>query len=122
MSYIFYKSLHFSGLFLMVLSLGAVACHQLQGGTKETFKNRKFFMKFHGLGLVISFVAGFGLMARAGYSFGSAQWLWIKILCWLIVGMYPVFFYRAKGGSKLPILGLLAVLLGAILTVEYKPF
>ena len=120
-SYLVYKILHFSGLFLMLTSLGAIASHRLQGGNKTNFKNRKFFSMLHGIGLLVSFVAGFGLMARAGYSFSSG-WPYVKMICWLIAGMYPVVFYRQKTPSKLPYMGLLAVLLVAILTVEYKPF
>lgn len=121
MSYVFYKILHFSGLFLMILSLGAIASHRLQGGTKENFKNRKFFSMFHGIGLLVSFVAGFGLMAKGQFSFASG-WPYVKMLCWLAAGMYPVIFYKQKEPTKLPYFGLLAVLLVAILTVEYKPF
>lgn len=121
MSYTFYKILHFSGLFMMLTSLGAIASHRLQGGTKQNFKNRKFFMMFHGIGLLISFVAGFGLMARAQFSFAMG-WPYVKVACWLLAGMYPVIFYKQKAESKLPYLGLLAILFVAILTVEYKPF
>lgn len=120
-SYTVYKLLHFSGLFVALLSLGAVASHRLQGGTKENFKNRKFFMLFHGIGLFVAFVAGFGLMARAGYSFASG-WVWVKMLVWITVGVYPVVFYKQKSNSKLPYFGLLAALLVAIYFVEYKPF
>ncbi len=119
MSYTFYKILHFSGLFLMLMSLGAIASHRLQGGSKENFKNRKFFSAFHGIGLLLSFVAGFGLMARGGFQF-TMGWPYIKILIWLILGMYPVIFYKQNPSSKLPLLSLMALVLLAILTVEYK--
>lgn len=118
MSYVFYKTLHFCGLFLVVTCLGAIASHRLQGGTKENFKNRKLFMALHGIGLLISFVAGFGLVAKGGYSF-SQPWLYIKMAVWLVVGMYPVIFYKQKTDSKLPLFGLFLVLLTGILTVEY---
>lgn len=122
MSYVFYKILHFSGLFLMIMSLGAIAAHRLQGGTKQDFKNRKMFMIFHGIGMLVSFVAGFGLMARAGYSFSTSGWLYVKLACWLIAGAYPTIFFKQKTSSKLPLFGLLATLLVAILFVEYKFF
>lgn len=121
MPYQIYHILHLIGLFLMVLPLGAIASHTLSGGNKSTMPQRKFYMALHGTGLLFVFVAGFGLMARAGYSFSNG-WIYIKILCWLVVGMYPVIFYKQKKGSKLPIVGLLATLLLAILFVEYKFF
>ncbi len=120
MDYTFWKFIHLSSLFVMLLSLGAVASHQLQGGTKENFKNRKFFMAFHGAALLIAFVAGFGLIAKAGYNFSSV-WIWGKIAIWLIAGMYPVIFYR-KGATKMPYLILMVLLIGAVYLVEYKPF
>lgn len=119
-SYTFYKVLHFSGIFIVLLGLGATASHILQGGTKETFKNRKFFMALHGAALTVAFIAGFGLIARAGYNF-SAGWIWGKMLIWLILGAYPVVLYK-KGQTKLPFLLLLGVLFTAIYLVEYKPF
>ena len=119
MSYTFYKLLHLSGIFLLLLSLGGIASHRLQGGTKANFKNRKFFMMFHGIGLLVSFVAGFGLMARAGYSFTSG-WIYVKLGVWLLLGMYPVIFYKQKENSRLPFIALLAALFTALLFVEYK--
>ena len=89
MTYTFYKMLHLSGLFVMLLSLGAVASHQLQGGTKANFKNRKFFMALHGIALFFVFLAGFGLIAKAGYNFSSG-WIWGKLVVWLIAGIYPI--------------------------------
>lgn len=121
MSYTFYKLLHFCGIFMVLLSLGAIASHRLQGGTKENFKNRKFFMGFHGVGLLLSFIAGFGLIAKAGFLFSSG-WIYVKLAVWLVLGMYPVIFYKQKQDSKLPYFGLLATLFIAILFVEYKFF
>jgi hypothetical protein len=119
MSYTFYKLLHLSGLFLMLLSLGAIASHRLQGGSKENFKNRKFFMSLHGLGLLVSFVAGFGLLAKGGFSFAQG-WVYIKMAVWFIAGAYPVVFYKQNPTSKLPLFLLIGLLFLALLAVEYK--
>ena len=121
MSYTLYKVIHFFGIFLILLSLGAIASHRLQGGKKENFKNRKFFMGFHGLGLLLSFVAGFGLIAKSGYHFGNG-WIYIKLFVWLCLGIYPVIFYRQKVNNKKPFLILLSLLVLGILAVEYKFF
>lgn len=120
MSYTFYKFLHLSSLFVVLASLGAVASHRLQGGTKENFKNRKFFSMLHGIALLVSFVAGFGLIAKAGYNF-QMGWVWAKLAAWLIVGMYPIYFYK-KGETKMPYFVLLAIVIGTVYIVEYKPF
>ena len=119
MSYTFYKLIHFSGIFLILLSLGALASHFLQGGSKQSFRHRKFFMSLHGSGLLLSFVAGFGLIAKTDYGFDNG-WIYIKLLVWLALGMYPLIFYKQKENNKLPLWGILALLLLALVTVEYK--
>ena len=121
MSYTLYKIIHFFGIFLILLSLGAIVSHRFQGGKKENFKNRKFFMGFHGLGLFLSFVAGFGLIAKAGYSFSSG-WIYVKLFVWLTLGIYPLIFYRQKVNNRRPFFVLLALLILAVLSVEYKFF
>jgi uncharacterized membrane protein SirB2 len=121
MTYAAYKFLHLAGVLLMMLCLGAIASHRLQGGTKENFKERKFFMMLHGIGLLVSFVAGFGLMAKAQFSFATG-WFSIKLLTWLIVGFYPTVFWREKGVGKVPLYVLMGVVAFAIYIVEYKPF
>lgn len=121
MPYLVYKILHFLGLFMVLLSLGAIAAHRMQGGTKENFKNRKFFSMFHGVGLLIAFIAGFGLIAKGGFSFASG-WIYIKMAAWLVLGAYPVIFYKQDPKSKLPFLGVMVTLLIAVLAVEYKVF
>ena len=71
MTYTFWKLIHLISIFAVLLGLGATASHILQGGTRDNFKNRKFFMSLHGLALTLSFVAGFGLIAKGGYGFAS---------------------------------------------------
>ncbi len=122
MSYTLYKLIHLLGIFLILLSLGAIASHRFQGGGKKNFKNRKFFMSFHGLGLFLSFVAGFGLIAKGGYHFDNG-WIYIKLLVWISLGIYPVIFYRQKDNKdKKPFFVLLILLVLALLSVEYKFF
>lgn len=120
MSYTFYKMLHLSALFVILLTLGAIASHVLQGGNKQNFKNRKFFTILNGIALLVAFVAGFGLIAKAGYTF-SAGWIWGKIAIWLLAGAFPVVLYK-KGQTKGPFIALIVVMLTAIYLVEYKPF
>lgn len=120
MTYTFWKLVHFIAIFVVITGLGATASHMLQGGTRENFKNRKFFMLLHGLGLAVAFVAGFGLIAKAGYNLTSG-WLIAKMGLWLVLGMFPVIFFK-KGSTKGPLFGLLGVLALIVFLVEYKPF
>jgi len=122
MSYTFYKTLHFLGLFATLISLGGIAFHMLQGGTKENFLSRKKVGALHGIGLVLVLVAGFGLMARGHFKMGSDMWLWGKLLVWLVVGAYPVFFYKMGQKATGLLGGLFLLLFVAVYLVEFKPF
>ena len=95
MSHAFYNVLHLVGIFLLLLSLGGIGLHVLNGGTRD-YPYRKWVAIFHGLGLAIIFVAGFGLMARLGM-FGAGtwpSWIFLKIGIWLVMGVMPVLLYR----------------------------
>lgn len=118
-SYTFYKLIHLSSIFMILISLGAIAAHCLQGGTKSNFKGRKFFMIINGIGLLFAFIAGFGLIAKAGYNFSNA-WIWGKLAIWVLLGGLPVLFYK-KGRSLMPSVVLLALVFLAIYLVEYQP-
>ena len=121
MSYILYKVIHLFGIFLVLLSLGAIASHSLQGGRRAGFKNRKFFMGLHGLGLLLAFIAGFGLISKGGFGFSNG-WIYIKIFIWLCLGIYPLIFYRQKSTSRKPFFILLGLLILAILSVELQVY
>ncbi|MCC6138169.1 MAG: hypothetical protein IT287_06025 [Bdellovibrionaceae bacterium] len=121
MSYQFYLFLHLVSLFITFLILGGVITHVLSGGTKQNFELRKSFAMIHGITVLIAFVSGFGLMAKAQYSFGTSTWLYGKILCWLLVGAFPAIVYK----KLLPRWGDLALLIvvatAAITLVVFKP-
>jgi hypothetical protein len=95
MSHAFYNVLHLIGVFLLLLSLGGIGLHMINGGTRE-YPFRKWVAIFHGLGLLIIFVAGFGLMARLGMVGQGAWpfWIMLKLSIWLIMGVMPVLLYR----------------------------
>lgn len=121
MSYTFYKFLHLAGLFTVLMSLAAIASHRMQGGNKTEFKNRKYFMILHGIGLTVAFIAGFGLIAKAGFQM-TQGWLLAKIAIWFVLGAYPMVFYRQNPAVKTPYYALLALLVLTLWLVEYKPF
>lgn len=123
MSYAFYNVLHLLGIFLVLLSLGGIATHVLNGGTRD-FAARKWIASVHGLGLLIIFVAGFGLMARLGMV-GQGMWpawVFIKLTVWVILGAMPVLIYRVPRLAAL--WGLLTFVLAGLSawTAIYKPF
>jgi hypothetical protein len=118
----FYKVLHLIGLFTVILSLGGMCLHVISGGTKD-YAGRKWAALFHGLGLAIVLIAGFGLLAKEGLMQGGMPgWVTGKLIIWLILGGMPVFVYRQPKMAKLfwfLILGFTGV---AAWLAIYKPF
>ena len=101
MSYPFYLVLHLVGVFLIVVSLGGITLHMMNGGTRE-FAMRKWVGATHGLGLLIALIAGFGLLAKLGIGHdGLPVWVIGKLVIWLILGGMPAFIYRKSNLAKL---------------------
>ena len=121
MSYNFYLFLHISGLILMVSALfGAI----VYGHATEvlSIKWRKAFGMMHGIGLMIMFIAGFGLLARLQLPFPFPGWVWVKIVLWFIIAFLISFAFKAKLPSRqLWIIALAVLILSAGLAV-FKPF
>ncbi|MGK0290426.1 MAG: hypothetical protein ACI86H_001885 [bacterium] len=79
MSIEIYRVLHLSGILVLFLSLGGILI-------SDSAILRKKLLIGHGAGLAMILVAGFGLLARKGYSIGSTPWVWGKIAIWLVLG------------------------------------
>jgi hypothetical protein len=120
MSYQFYKFLHLSGIFMIMMSLGAVALHVMNGGTKE-FAHRKFISIFHGVGLLVAFVAGFGLLARLGVS-ASSGWVLAKIAIWVILSGAAAFMYRKPEQGRVHWVIVFILAACAAYLAQNKPF
>ncbi len=93
MSYEFYKILHLVGIFSLFMALGGLLLHQLQGGPKS-YPMRSWLMMFHGLGLTLIFVAGFGLIAKSQVQTPWPGWLWCKFLIWIVMGISSLLITR----------------------------
>lgn len=94
MSYNFYKIMHLMGIFMVLSCLGATSVHIMSGGNKANYLKRKLVSMTHGIGLVLVFIAGFGMMAKQGLKFSENNWLFAKIAIWLYLGMAPVIIYK----------------------------
>jgi hypothetical protein len=100
MSYEIYKVLHLLGLSLVVLSLGGIILHAINGGSKQSNSFRKGAMITHGVGLLFLLVAGFGMLARMGiHSFPG--WVMGKVVIWLILGAFVALAYKQHLARKL---------------------
>ncbi len=96
MSYEFYRVLHFAGIIMVLMALSSIVLGAAMAGGKS-FGNRKMLSAIHGTGLLITLVAGFGLLARLGM-FGAGGWpLWViaKLVIWFIFGGLTMAIYRS---------------------------
>ena len=96
-----YKLLHLIGVFFIVMSFGALIFRSCSRAEAGWFSKRKLSV-IHGLGMLISGVAGFGMLARLGL--GSAawpDWVWIKFFIWLTLGFLIAAVNRVPSKSVL---------------------
>lgn len=84
-----YKVVHLFGVFLILMSLGALSFYLINGGVGKP--SRKAFLGMaHGLGLLLAIVGGFGMLARLGIMGSFPGWVIGKLLIWLVLGAMPV--------------------------------
>ncbi len=102
MSLLFYKVLHLSGVIILFIGLASALM------PKET-PSRKTGQIFHGIGLVILLVTGFGFIAKSP-TIGYPWWIIVKLVLWLAFGAMPLIGKR--GLLPVPVAWLIAVLCG----------
>lgn len=122
MSYTFYKILHVAAALAIFAALGGACIQAMNGGRQEGAVGRGMAKVMHGIGLLLSLVAGFGLLARLGIATGWPGWVWGKLVLWLVIGGLIALPYRRPTLAKpvllaLPLLGLAAAWLAIA-----KPF
>ncbi len=96
-----YHILHIFGLILVFIGFGALLSTE---GAKSA-------MKWHGTGLVISLLSGFGMLAKMGIMGSLPTWVYIKLTLWLVLGFLPVLAKRRV--VKPSVIIALAALIGA---------
>jgi hypothetical protein len=103
MSLQFYHYLHLIGLILVFVGYGGLLSSE----------RAKSAMMWHGIGLLISLVSGFGMLAKMGIMGSMPLWIWIKVALWLMLGFLPVLAKKKilSGASVVK----LAILVGAAL-------
>ncbi len=84
MPFDFYKVLHVMGLMMLFSSLGAAIIFYASGSVVKTYK--LLISVFHGLGLVLLLVSGFGMLARMGGGMIMPAWVHPKLLVWVLMG------------------------------------
>ena len=99
MSYTFYKVMHIAGLLMVFMALGGLLIEAMSG--KDQGKGmRRWAMISHGIGLLLVFVAGFGLMARIGLMGSWPTWIYVKIGIWTVLGGITPLIMRKREWSK----------------------
>ena len=84
-SYAVYKVIHLVGVMMVFLALGGVATHAINGGSKNHTWRIPIAIT-HGVGLLLSLVGGFGLLARLGIIHGGLPgWVLAKLGIWIIL-------------------------------------
>ncbi len=121
-SYAVYKIVHLVGVLMVFLALGGVATNAINGGTKN-HSWRKPVAITHGVGLLLSLIGGFGLLARLGIVHGGLPaWVMAKLGIWILFTVLIGAVSRKPNWAK-PIWPLIIVL-GATATylAGSKPF
>lgn len=115
-----YLIAHVVGITMVFMALGGAAIHALNGGTREDNRSRGILAAFHGAGLVILLVSGFGMLARLDLGFSG--WVGGKLAIWLLLAAALSILLRRPDKARilwwaLPVLGGLAAWFGVS-----KPF
>ena len=121
-SFQLYNVVHIVGILLLMVGLGGMAAMASVGSRPAGL--RRFTAAFHGLGLFVILLGGFGMLARLGIVQGSSWpgWLWAKVIIWGILGAAAVLPYRYPR-TALPMMLVLPLLGGAAAYMAiYKPF
>lgn len=96
--YLIYRPIHFLGIFLIMMAIGAICLHVMNGGTKEDNPKRKFLAIVHGIGLLLAMTGGMGLMKaqNLSHAVGTSlpHWIIVKLAIWTIFGMASFLIYK----------------------------
>ena len=112
LSLVFYKTVHFLGVFGLVTALAATLAPAAQGADVRA-PWRKRLAIAHGVSLFLVLLGGFGMLARLGM--GVTGWVGAKLLIWLVVGGLIALRKNAAAASwGLVLLPVLAALAGWI--------
>ena len=108
MTHHFYLTLHLLGVICLFLGLATALM-------PEDTPQRKIGLRFHGAGLVLLLVGGFGLIAKL--KLGFPWWVVVKLALWFGFGAMPLIGKRGLMPPKLAwsiaiLCGLIAIVLG----------
>ena len=97
-----YHLLHLVGVIFLFVGIGSLLSPN---------GNARTGMKFHGIGLLILLIAGFGSLAKLHLSYTSPRVI-IKLLIWLALGLLPILARRRA--LQPGVVVIIAVALGSV--------
>jgi hypothetical protein len=99
MSYFTYKFLHLIGVIMLLFSLGSLIVSRALSLT-ENSPWKKHLSIVNGIGLLLTFVAGFGLLARLAVPWPWQGWVFSKLAIWLLLAFIVSVVARNPGSGK----------------------
>lgn len=121
MPYTFYKTLHFLGILMLFMAMGAFVFHSIGSKIKD-HPARKIAIISHGLGSLIILIAGFGLLARLGIHWPWPGWVFAKVILWILISGSIGALYKKPEVSKVMWWVVIALGVLAAYFATWKPF
>lgn len=116
-----YKILHLIGIVLVFSGLVGLLTIQMSSGKLEG-KAKSLVFASHGTGILLILVSGFGLLARLGLTKDIPNWVYGKLVIWLVLAGF-VAVVKRKGHIGSPLfLSLIAIFTLAAYLAIFKPF
>jgi hypothetical protein len=112
MSLASYHVLHVVGIMCLFLGFGSLFSN---GYSKSA-------MKWHGIGLVLLVVSGFGNLAKLGLSAHMPGWVIAKIVLLVVLAIIPSLMKRGKLVGNAAIAVTLVVATAIVYLAAFKPF
>lgn len=97
MSYTFYKILHITGLASLLIGLGLGIAYFILAKASSNKSLRIWTFVFHGVGLALILVSGFGLLARLGLVGAMPTWIYGKLAIWGLMAVMISIIKRKAG-------------------------
>lgn len=123
LSHSVYNIVHIVGIVLAMLALGGAAMlAMVTSAGASPHPMRRMLAMFHGIGVFLVLLGGFGMLARLGITHaGFPGWIWVKLAVWAVVAAALLLPRRNPSLAK-PLLFALPVLVGlAAYMAIYKP-
>lgn len=114
-----YKVLHLIGIFMILVSLGGLTAVSAFSGGRPT-SLRKLAIITNGIGLLLSLVAGFGLVALLHPDWPG--WVFAKIVIWLLLAAMSGLIGRRPENVSLYWWGALILAAAGAYLAIFQPF